>query len=489
MLIPDFNFFMFLLKHNTEYKKGSIVIMVLVFASVFVTIMIGLSGFVFVQNKASVVKENREKALQVAEAGLDYYRWFLAHNPGDLQDGTGSPGPYVHSYSDPEGGDIGEFSLEVDGNLKCGSVTSIDITSTGSIESGFGISRKVFGKYSRPSVAEYAYIINTNVWAGADRIISGRYHSNGGIRMDGTNESLVTSAVEDWLCTSSFGCNPDDTKDGVFGESSNSHLWEFPVETVDFVGIVQDLVNMKTQAQNNGLYFGAVGGESNQRGYHVILRSDSTADVYKVTKTQYHWGLHIDDIGAGWQRDYHTIDKETFMGNYSIPVDCALLFFEDKVWLEGQVSGKVTIAAADVSQPNYDPSVIINDNITYTTLDGTDGITVIAENSILVPLYAPDDLEIRGVLIAQKGYFGRNLYGCWYAPYDKRNSLTMTGTIVSNERVGTRWGYTSRPSCLNEWSGFNTRINSYDRKLATDPPPLTPFVDDEYKFVEWREVE
>jgi len=246
---------------------------------------------------------------------------------------------------------------------------------------------------------------------------------------------------------------------------------------------------MKTQAQNNGLYFGPVGGESNQRGYHVILRSDNTADVYRVTRTQYHWGLHIDDIGAGWQRDYHTIDRETFIANYSIPADCALLFFEDKVWLEGQVSGKVTIAAADVSQPNYDPSVIINDDITYTTSDGTDGLTVIAENSVLVPLYAPDDLEIRGILIAQKGYFGRNLYGCWYAPYDKRNSLTMNGTIVSNERVGTKWGYTSRPSCVNEWSGFDTRINSYDRNLATDPPPLTPFVDDEYKFVEWREVE
>jgi len=480
---------MFLMKKNYTNKKGMIVVMVLVFASVFVTIMIGLSGFIFVQSKASISKENREKALQIAEAGLDYYKWFLAHNPGDLEDGTGAPGPYVHSYFDPEGGAIGEFSLEVDGNLNCGSVTSIDITSTGTSESDSLISRKVFGKYSRPSVAEYAYIINTNVWAGGDRTISGRYHSNGGIRMDGANESLVTSAVEDWLCTYSFGCSPDSTEDGIFGGSPNSHLWEFPAEQVDFVGIVQDFVNMKTQAQDSGLYFGSVGGESNQRGYHVILQSDGTADVYTVTRTQYHWGLRIDDMGAGWQRDYHTIDRESFLGNYAIPSDCSLLFFEDKVWLEGQVSGKVTVAAADVSQPNYDPDVIINDNIIYTTSDGTDGLTVLAENSILVPLYAPNDLEIRGALIAQKGYFGRNLYGCWYAPYDKRNSLTMNGTIVSNERVGTKWGYTSWPSCINQWSGFNTRVNSYDRKLATDPPPLTPFVDDEYSFIEWREVE
>ena len=463
--------------------------MVLVFAAVFVTIMIGLSGFIFVQNKASISKENREKALQVAEAGLQYYKWFLAHNPGDLTDGTGAPGPYVHDYYDPEGGSIGEFSLEVNGNSSCGNTISIDITSTGIMKNDPLISRKVFGKYSRPSVAEYAYIINTNVWAGSDRTISGKYHSNGGIRMDGTNESIVTSAVKDWLCTTSFGCTPDKAVDGIFGISPNSHLWKFPTEQVDFTGIVQDFVNMKTQAQDSGLYFGPVGGESNQRGYHVILRSDKTADVYKVTRTKYHWGIHIDDLAAGWKKDYYTIDKETFLGNYAIPQNCSLLFFEDKIWIEGEVSGKVTVASADVSQPNYDPDVIINGNITYTSTDGTDGLTVLAENSILVPLYAPNDLEISGILIAQKGYFGRNLYGCWYAPYDKRNSLTMTGTIVSNERVGTKWGYTSWPSCINEWSGFDTRINSYDRKLATDPPPLTPFVDDEYSFIEWREVE
>ncbi len=63
----------------------------------------------------------------------------------------------------------------------------------------------------------------------------------------------------------------------------------------------------------------------------------------------------------------------------------------------------------------------------------------------------------------------------------------MNGTIVSNGRVGTKWGYTIWPQCVNSWSGYNVRYNSYDRKLATDPPPLTPYVSSEYKFVEWGE--
>jgi lipoprotein-anchoring transpeptidase ErfK/SrfK len=67
--------------------------------------------------------------------------------------------------------------------------------------------------------------------------------------------------------------------------------------------------------------------------------------------------------------------------------------------------------------------------------------------------------------------------------YIKRNSLTMTGTIVSNGREGTKW--TSNGVYV---SGFETRINSYDRDLVSDPPPLTPEVSDTYEFIEWREV-
>jgi len=474
------------LKHKNIKKHGGyIAVLVLVFSSIFATILLGLTGFILVQNKASIGKEYKERAVQIAEAGLDYYRWFLAHNPGDLMDGTGEPGPYEHEYEDPETGVIGTFSLEVDGNQECNTVTSIDIVSTGWSSGEPSIRRVVSGKYAQPSVAEYAYIINSNVWAGSDRDIKGRYHSNGGIRMDGTNQSLVTSAVEDWLCTSSFGCSPNQTQDGVFGGGPNTELWSFPSEPVDFVGITQDLVNMKTQAQESGLYFGPVGGESNRRGYHAIFQNDGTLDMYRVTNTSYNWGY---DSSAGWQRDYNRITNETFLGNYTVPSDCSLIFVEDKLWIEGVVNGKITIASADVSQPNYDTDIILNGDISYTTQDGSDGLTAIAEDDVLITLYSPDTMSLSGIFIAQNGHFGRNYYSEEYPSYGYSNatrySLSITGSIVSNGRVGTSW------SCGGSFcSGYENRDNSYDRKLATDPPPLTPFVDDEYQFIEWLEVE
>ena len=119
----------------------------------------------------------------------------------------------------------------------CGFYSAIDITSTGWTHKEPSLKRVVKVKYARPSVAEYAYILNDNVWAGADREIKGKYHSNGGIRMDGENDSLVTSAKTTWQCTSSFGCSsPYEVKPGVFGDGEGGErgLWEFPVQSIDF---------------------------------------------------------------------------------------------------------------------------------------------------------------------------------------------------------------------------------------------------------------
>jgi len=469
-----------------QKNEGYLLVLVLVFASIFLIIIFGLIGFIFTQNKLQLAKENQEKALHIAEAGLNYYKWFLAHFPTDLQDGTGGPGPYEHEYEDPEGGAMGKFSLDITGNTQCNALSSIDIESTGWTYEDTNRTRTVEGRYARPSVANYAYIINDNVWAGGDRVIQGPYHSNGGIRMDGTNESVVTSAQTDWLCSGSFGCNPNQTQPGVFGDSPNSSLWEFPVAPVDFAGLTLDLVNMKDQAQNGGgLYFGPVGGESNRRGYHAVFKADGTVDVYRVTNT-YRTRGYATETGWGW--DYHEIRSQTFLGNYAIPSGCSLIFFEDKLWVEGVVNGKVTVASADVSQPNYDTDVILSGNITYTAYDGSNGLTAIAEHSVLIPVNSPETMELNGIFIAQLGHFGRNHYSTGYSSYagsdSQKDMLTIRGTIVSNGRVGTKWGCGG--SC---WSGYETRVNSYDRNLANDPPPLTPYVDDEYRFIKWGEVQ
>jgi hypothetical protein len=473
-------------------KKGSIVILVLVFGSIFLILISGTVGFIFSQHKAQIKKALKEEAMQIAEAGVNYYKWHLAHFPNDLQDGTGGAGPYEHEYFDPEGGAIGKFSLEIDGQSQCDNITAVDIISTGWTYKDSSLKRTVKTRYSRPSVAEFAYIIDDNVWAGSDREIKGRYHSNGGIRMDGENDSLVTSAKETWNCTSSFGCNPPyEVKPGIFGdgEGQGKGLWSFPAEPVDFIGLSVDLTQMKSAAQNFGVYFPPPKdiGYPSGKGYHVIFQNNGTFDVYVITDLSPVYGYHLEGENLIGEWEYQVIDNEVFYQNYQIPSGCGLIFFEDDLWVEGTVQGKTTIVSGDLINPNEDTDVWIAGNIDYTTLDGTDGLLVVGENNILIPLYSPDNMELRGIFMAQKGHFGRNLYTCSYSPYDQRSNLEINGSIVSKGRVGTKWGYWAWWCGGSTWSGYNNRENSYDRKLMTDPPPLTPYSDDEYNFVKWEE--
>ncbi len=466
-------------------NNGSITLLVLVFSGIMVMLLGGVSGFLFAQNRLQTKKADKELAMQIAEAGVDYYRWFLSHYPDDLTDKTGvSPGPYEHEYLDPQGSAIGKFSLQINGNSQCGTLRSVDISSTGWTYDDPAIKRKVSVRYSRPSVAEYAYIIDDNVWAGSDRQIKGKYHSNGGIRMDGENDSLVTSAKETWNCTSSFGCDPTEEKPGVFGAGSGFDLWSFPVEPIDFTGITVDLAEMKQAAKDYGIYI----PPSGSRGYHAIFKSDGTVDIYKVTRVNDIRSYSSED-GWHWSPEY--ISRESFYNNYPVPSDCSLIFIEDDLWVGGTVEGKVSIASADLINPSGTTDVWLQGNITYNHSDGSDGLLVVGENSVRIPLYSPDNMELKGIFVAQKGHFGRNYYtesGRYRVPsylrsYVKRNLLKITGSIISKGRVGTKW--TSGGVFV---SGYENRENSYDRELMSDPPPMTPFADDEYTFIKWEEV-
>jgi len=463
---------------NISHNNGSIILLVVIFGGIFTILFAGTFGFIFTQHKFQKSKIENERAFQIAEAGVNYYRWFLSHYPDDLTDGTGVSGPYEHEYFDPEGSAIGKFSLEISGVSQCGATTAIDIISTGWTYVEPDIKRVVMARYSRPSVAEYAYLLNANVWAGSDREIKGRYHSNGGIRMDGENDSLVTSAKDTWNCTPSFGCSdPYEEKSGVFGAGGGGEkgLWKYPVETTDFNGLSLDFSQMKNLAQTHGIYLGP-----QSDGYHVIFKNDGTFDVYVVTDVSAVRGYSMEE---GWHWDYHVIDDEYFQQNYSIPGGCGLIFVEDTLWIEGTVKGKASIVAADLINPGVDPTTILNNNINYSVLDGSDGLLVAAEQDVLIPLYSPDQMELHGIFLAQKGHFGRNHYSSSsYGSYRKRDKLEMYGSVVSNGRVGTKW--TSGGIFV---SGYENRENVYDRKLMTAPPPLTPFSDDEFRFIEWTE--
>jgi len=466
--------------------RGYLMLLGIVFGAIFLAVFGGLSSFVLSQNSAQSRATGDAKAFAMAEAGLEYYHWFLAHNPGDITHGTGGPGPYVLPYADPEGASTGEIELEIVGNTSCGQTTSIDIRSTGKPNDGSGAKETIVGRYAQPTVAAFSYILNDSVWAGEDRIINGPYHSNGGIRMDGTANAEVTSSLSNWLCTSSFGCSPNQTKDGVWGDGPNQHLWSYPVPQVDFSGIAADFSALKTLAQAEGIYLpryssGNSNGSAYWRGYHLLFNANGTVTVRRVTATRQLSVEPVNSADPNWDRAL--IQNETHYNTYAIPDDCGLIFVEDNVWIEGTVSEKVTIVAANVTTTGIAPSAYVTDNITYGTTDGTDGLALIAEHNVLITPDAPSTLTLNGIFIAQGGAFGRNLYSC-PSSYEPRNTLTILGTTVSNKRTGTKW-----VNGCGWWgdAGYQTRIDAYDRKLATDPPPFTPIVSSDYTFVDWRE--
>ena len=465
-------------------QKGALLILVLIFGSIFFVMVSSFMNFVITQTRVQEVKQQQEQAREIAEAGLNYYKWYLAHNPDDVTNGTGLPGPYVMPYDDPELGEIGEFSLSIASSTFCGEISAIDIYSTGRTHENPTLDRTVYGRYARPTVAEYAYIINANVWAGGDRTIIGPYHSNGVIRMDGTNNSTVSSGQENWVCDGSLSCAPTgngSTVDGVFGDGPNNALWNFPTPPINFTGLTVDLSVMRNKAElGGGIYI----PPSGDYGYRLDFQSDNTVDVYKVDRTYNYRGYTTQN---GTQYERNVIRDDDPYATYSINPSCPLIFVEDKVWLEGDIASKVTIAAADTDTPGINPSMILNDNITYTSTSS--GLLAIAENDVLVGLEVPNNMTLNGIFIAQTGRFGRNHYKSWQLPnfltgYVTRNSLTMHGTVVSNNRVGTKW--TNNGTFI---SGFNTRYNSYDRDLVNNPPPLAPKTSDDFKFVEWREMD
>ena len=472
---------------NPHPSRGSITLLVIIFGAIFFTLLMALSGFVLAQNRIQDVTRTRTESFTIAEAGLEYYRWFLSHFPGNTTNGTGHAGPYVVTYADPEYGTAGTYTLSIASNSACGAVQSIDVTSTGVASDTPTVSTTLVARYAAPSVAAYSYIVGSSVWAGADRVINGPYHSNGGIRMDGTANAPVSSSLSTWSCDSSFGCSPTATKAGVFGAGSNQNLWAYPTPQVDFTGIAANFSSLKTTASASGIYLPRFSTSSGHNpnphvGYHLIFNSNGTVTVKKVTKVT---SLTVTPVNsADSTTDYTLINTESNFQTSALPASCGLIFVEDNTWIEGVIPSKVTVVVAGVADATFKPDIVLTDNITYVATDGSDGLTVIGAHDILIAPDSPQTMTLNGLFIAQSGAFGRNLYSCSNGTYDPRGTLTILGTTVSNLRTGTRWVN----GCGNgSDGGYQTRIDAFDRQNSTNPPPFTPTTSTQWQFVDWQQ--
>ena len=128
---------------NSTSQKGAIVLSILVYASIAVVVVSSLVGLLVTTFKSSTDLVDREQSFQIAEAGIDYYRWHLAHSQSDYYDGQGatSTGPYVHIYYNKDGEAIGKFTLTITPPI-VGS-TLVKVKSKGTLDINPHVSRSI----------------------------------------------------------------------------------------------------------------------------------------------------------------------------------------------------------------------------------------------------------------------------------------------------------------------------------------------------------
>lgn len=447
---------------NRKGLRGSVLLYVMVFGALaFSIIVLGTASYSLGEYKASVYRSNQESALAIAEAGINYYRWHLAHNPTDYKDGTTNPPPYVHVYKDKDGSPVGRYSLNI---IPPGTASStVTVESTGWLDSQPSSHRTIRAKFGFNALTNYAFIGNTDIWIGNETEISGQVHSNGGIRFDGEAEAPVTSAVATYVCkpVHGNGCQ-NQTKPGVWGQGGPTSYWQFPVVSQDFTGVSVSLAQIKLDA---GLSLSSSG----KQGWHLLFNNNGTVTASKVSATKCYKGDDLNGAQDSWFCvDIKTEDSGT---TYPIPAN-GLIYVDDTTWVDGMVKGIATVAAGTGR------SIIINGNILYVALDGKSKLGLIADQDIIIPHDSLDTFTIDAAVFALNGSAKR-----YYYSGDMKDKLKVYGSIVS---AGTwTWSWISNGGSVV--SGYREIKITYDQNLNNSPPAGFPKGSSLF-LISWEEI-
>ncbi|MDO8529574.1 MAG: hypothetical protein Q7S18_02815 [bacterium] len=480
-------------KRREAIKKGSALVYALVMMAAVMIILVSMLGYISSQLKFSFNRVEREKSFQISEAGVYYYRWYLAHEtsgktaqelaafwqePSTL--GVGSP--YEADY---EG--IGKYKIEV--TASSSGSTIVIVKSTGWTYKSPEVKRIVEVRFRRPSWSEYVFLSNDFINFGNQAEVYGKVFSNGGIRFDGIAHNTVSSLLPSFNDPTwggnrmEFGVhttvNPADPDapdypwpPGAVPDRPDIFIGgrNFPVPQVSFTGVTTDLGNMKSEAQSGkGKYFDGSG-----LGRRIIFKSDGTYDVCTVNtanSSTHTISRYLKTSGSG---TCNTCDGAC-LNNYPI-VDNGVIFVENSAWVDGAINNKrITVAAAKLSGGGTDADIYIgtsNSNLRYAAYDCDNILGLVAQRDIRVLGSCPDDYIVDAALLAQNGTVGINDNG-----FSGKNSLTFNGAIASY----------LQPYFQHGNSGFAVRFYNFDNNLLYCPPPYFP-TGTEYSIDLWEEL-
>ncbi len=493
-------------------EQGSILPSLIVFMMI-VAVISGAVGEAILVNVSAVTNATaNNNALNIAEAGINYYLWHLNHNSTDYTDGNGTMtagplgyGPFTHDYLDISGKKVGSYTLYIKQATAGSSIATV--RSIGKSTASNTITRTIESQIGAPSFSTYAVAGNTALWFGNTETASGPVMSNVGVKMDGSSNDTVSSAQSTYVVPSWSGTGANTTKPGVWCDSSittpvncstrNKSSWTYPVPAVDFNALSANMCDLKKLATSLTVcntvpaartpgYVPPVNKSAYSLtvGYLITLNDDGSYNLEKVTAEN-------DTLTS-----YTTALTRTLVqSNIAIPSN-GIIFVEDNVWLRtagpNGFPGRVTIVSARLAATGTTSMVFADDVLLKDKYTGNSSIGGIAQNNIEVAPYVGAPAEVDGAYIAKAGSIGiREKYrktGAWVKGYvNSSQAFTFFGSLASNGQWTwsvTLCGTVTSTSC---WAGYRYTNTIYDARLRYAPPPSFP-ITSTYDILSWREV-
>lgn len=510
--------------------------------------IIGTALLTIILNNFFVVGNNidSQQSFNIAEAGLNYYLWHMAHNGTDYKDGQSTPatpdatlgyGPYVHTYTDSNAKNAGTYTLWIkpQGN---GS-TIATVRSIGKA-AGSDITRTVQAQIGASSFASYGLVSNTDFWFGENESANGPIFSNAGIHMDGASSDTVSSANATYTPSNGhYRAGEAGTHPGVWCSTSvtspvncntrDKNNWLYPKPSVDFNQVSGSLCTMKKTAFSDYSSTSSLAGQSNACSQTPTTRTNAYIPQYSSSGFSSTNGYLIELNSGGsytngtysnvtynlykvsgendQQSSYSTaLTKTAVATNIAVPPS-GVIYVEDNVWVRtnGNFRGRVTIASGRLASATQTTDITIADNVLYKAKDGTDSIGLVTEGNVLVAPYAPPssgsfNFEVDAATLAQTKSV------TWPQYYDGTNTptkgwvsanqtFTFYGSVATNQDWTWNYSYGNNPggNAVKDISnglyisGIEHTSTNYDYNLLYAPPPSYP-VTGSYDILSWREV-
>ena len=447
---------------NKKEKKGSIMVTVLITMSIVSILFTGIITYVISQINYSSYMVAKENALHVADAGLEFYKWYLSHETEGLQmqqilafwEKTdpyplGVDEPYEADYNDGSG----RYRLTVTPPSDGTSVITVE--STGWTYKKPQAKRTIRAKMRVTSWSEYVILSNSDLEIEDGEDIQGKVHANGGIRFDGVAHNIVTSAVPTYHYTGT-----GDTKEGIWtswADEYNTNMGSdvflsgktYPAPWKDFDSVTASFLEIFNAAEEINLDFSPA-----TKGHQVVLKGDKI-DIFRVINTTHDGAVSM------------TQDTSPPIKDRILP-DIGAIYDDKNMWVEGYIdSGKKLVIAANHPSVSHG-NIFISKNITYNN-DYNSGtvLGLVARNDIEIVKGCESNLRVEAALLAQTGKVWRRNHG------DTKSHITVYGAIATNQPYG--------------FEGFATKDIIFDKNLLFNPPPYFP-IEGIYKIDRWSEI-